>query len=307
LSDDDLLPFDLPVASSSLPLDLPVASSSLPLDLSVASSSLPLDLPVASSPSSFSALLFPSVSLPSSLLQYDNDQLANAGYTRRVDGSIILTSTCSTLLPSVFPSPSSSPFPSSSTSSSSSSARKYSSEQRLRAQLTLDLHSYNHASNESNGKAYENGIIPLPLTTKDLMAADDIFGACGACVSKHNSTVTHGATSDNPPPVHPWQLLHADPLKLKDGTTVLFTQDDHCGYLGAVKLYVGNTKAGVQGGWDTIRNHYNERGFSLSQVNTDSEEISKESAGVLREHGILCSHSPPDTHEKSLERSWQTT
>jgi hypothetical protein len=32
LSDNDLLPFDLPIASSSLPFDLPVASSSLPLD-----------------------------------------------------------------------------------------------------------------------------------------------------------------------------------------------------------------------------------------------------------------------------------
>ncbi len=85
----------------------------------------------------------------------------------------------------------------------------------MRVQLALDLHSYNHASNESNGKACENGIILLRLTTKDLVAADDIFGVCGACVSKHNSTVTHGATSESPPPINPGQLLHADLLKLK--------------------------------------------------------------------------------------------
>ncbi len=52
------------------------------------------------------------------------------------------------------------------------------------------------------------------------MAADDIFVACGACVSKHKSTVTHSATSDSPPPVNPGQLLHADLLKFKDGSTV---------------------------------------------------------------------------------------
>jgi hypothetical protein len=275
LSNDDLLPFDLP------------GESSLTSTFSSASTS-----------SSFPALLLPPLSLPSSLFLYDTEQLTNAGYTKRSDGSIIISST-SPHLP-LSPPISSSSFP-------SSSKRPYNSEQNERAQLALDLHSYNHASNASNGTACENGIIPLRLTSKDFIAADDIFGACGACVSKYNSTVTHGTSSDSPPPVQPGQLIHADLLKLKDGSIVLFTKDDHCGYAKAVKLYVGKTKAGVQQGWDTLRNHYNERGFSVGQVNTDSEEIFKESASVLQERGILCSLSPPDTHEKSLERTWQTT
>jgi hypothetical protein len=289
LSDDDLLPFDLPGKSISFPADLPGVSSSLPFSSSSFPSLLlsPSSLPSSLSPSSF----------PSSLFQYDDEQLSVAGYTKRDDGSIIITPVFSALPP---------PVPSSS-SLSPPSSRVYSSEQRVRARLALDVHSYNHASNISNGTSCECGIIPLCLTGKDFEAADHIFGACGACVSKHNSTVTHGSTSDSPPPTHPGQLLHADLLKLKDGSIVLFTQDDHCGYLKAVKLFVGKTKAGVQSGWDTIRNHYNERGFPLHHVNTDSEEIFKESSEVLQERGILCSLSPPGTHEKSLERSWQTT
>jgi hypothetical protein len=183
---------------------------------------------------------------------------------------------------------------------------QYSSEQRSRAKLALELHEYNHDTNQSNGHACENGIIPLPLTGQDFTAADDLHGACGACVSKRNSTITHGSISTSPPPITAGQLLHADLLRLEDGSLVILTKDDYCGFLRPVKLFGGKTKGAVQAGWDKIRLYYNERGFVLSQVNTDSEEIFKESAGILQERGILCSLSPPEVHEKSLERSWQT-
>jgi hypothetical protein len=173
-------------------------------------------------------------------------------------------------------------------SSSSLPIPQYSSEQRSRAKLAFDLHEYNHNSNATNGRECESGIIPLSLTCKDFAAADNIYGACSACVSKDNSTITHGAASFSPPPVTAGQLLHADLIKLEDGSVVLLSKDDYCGYLKAVKLFGGKTIGGVQDGWDRLRLYYNERGFILGEVNTDSEEIFKESATVLQERGILC-------------------
>lgn len=287
LSDSNLLPFTLP--------PLPLVLSHHPPNILPLPLSFPPD-PILSH--SYDHLLLSHLSSPPSLFSYTSEQLTQAGYTKRANGSIIATPSVSvvSLPPST---PLSSLLPPSLT-------YNYNAEQRARAQLALALHNYNHASNKSNGKACENGIIPLHLTTQDFTAADGIYGACGACVSKHNSTITHGATSNSPPPILPGQLLHADLLKLKDASIVIFSKDDHCGFLKPVKLFVGKTKEGVHSGWDTLRLYYNERGFALGQVNTDSEEIFKESATILQERGIMCSLSPPDTHEKSLERSWQT-
>ena len=225
LSDSNLLPFTPPL--------LPLVTSPSPSNL--------LALPLSISPNNLLPL---NISSSTSLFSYTTEQLTHAGYTKRADGSIIAIP-----LPS-FSSPPTAP--SSSSPLLTPSPLTYNTEQRTRAKLALDLHNYNHASNQSNGKACECGIIPLHLTAHDFAAADAIYGVCGACVSKYNSTITHGATSTSPPPITSGQLLHADLIKLKDGSIVILSKDDHCGFLKAVKLFVGKTKEGVQSGWDFI-------------------------------------------------------
>jgi hypothetical protein len=316
LSESNLLPFTLPSTLPHSPVFPPSPLLALPLSLpspspspiSVPSFPVPLSLSTLPSSTIFHNTLpshpIPSIlpSIPSdsmSLFSYTIEQLAYAGYTKRLDGSIIVTPS-SPVLPLPTSSHPSIPLP------FSPLIPQYNTEQRTRAKLALEVHNYNHASNISNGTACESGIIPIPLTAKDFTVADDIYGACGACVSKDNSTITHGATSNSPPPVSAGQLLHADLIKLKDNSQVLLTKDDYCGNLKPMKLYGGKTKENVRAGWDAIRLYYNERGCILGQVNTDSEEVFKESASILQERGILCSLSPPNTHEKSLERSWQT-
>lgn len=322
----DVLPSVL-AAQSILEPSIPVVISAALPPVLAAQSILEPSLPVVASDVISSVLAAQPTSEPSlplssaSLFSYDVDQLNCAGYHKQPNGCIVHVSygpPCSESTTSSDSDLSLSPISDLSLSSSlipddkmlllSSSLPipQYSSEQRSRAKLALDLHEYNHESNQSNGHSCENGIISLSLTGQDFTAADDIYGACGACVSKRNSTITHGSTSNSPPPITAGQLLHADLLKLEDGSLVILTKDDYCGFLRPVKLFGGKTKGAVQAGWDKIRLYYNERGFVLSQVNTDSEEIFKESASILQERGILCSLSPPEVHEKSLERSWQT-
>ena len=182
----------------------------------------------------------------------------------------------------------------------------YNSEQRTRAALAYSLHQFNHASDKTNGLACECGIIPLSLTRTDFAAMSDIYGACGSCVAGKNSTVSHGSPSSNPPPTTVGALIHADLVTLRDNSTVLLSKDDHTGYLHAVKLPLGKTKASLTAGWDSVRRFYNSRGWKLLHVNTDSEEAFKVCQGPLQDRGIFCSVTPPEKHEKSLERSWQT-
>ena len=71
----------------------------------------------------------------------------------------------------------------------------------------------------------------------------DIYGACGFCVAGKNSTVSHGPPSSNPPHTHVGALIHADLITLRNNRIVLLSKDDHTGYLNAVKLPLGKTKA----------------------------------------------------------------
>ena len=134
----------------------------------------------------------------------------------------------------------------------------------------------------------------------------DIYGACGSCVAGKNSTVSHGPPSSNPPPTHVGALIHADLVTLRDNSTVLLSKDDHTGYLHAVKLPLGTTKASLTAGWDSVCRFYNSRGWKLFHVNTDLEEAFKVCQGPLQDRGIFCSVTPPKKYEKSIERSWQT-
>ena len=182
----------------------------------------------------------------------------------------------------------------------------YNTEQRLRASLALQVHKLNHNSDLVNGISCECGVIPLPLTRADFTAMSNIYGECGACVAGKNSTVTHGPTSTSPPPTSSGALLHADLITLPDGSTVLLSKDDHCGYVFPIKLLLGKSKASLTDGWDHTRRHYNSFGWLLSHVNTDSEEAFKASHGPLQDRGIHCTMTPPLKHEKSIERTWQT-
>ena len=182
----------------------------------------------------------------------------------------------------------------------------YNREQLTRAALAHSLHQFNHNSNAINGTACECGVLPLQLTKLDFLNMTSIYGQCGACVAGKNSTITHGPTSQSPPPLQAGEFLHADLLTLDSGVTVLLSKDDHSGYVLPVKLMLGKTKNSISDGWDITRRHYNSLGWKLSHINTDSEEAFKTSHGPLQDRGILCTVTPPDKHEKSLERTWQT-
>ena len=179
-------------------------------------------------------------------------------------------------------------------------------EQRTRAALAHKLHYFNHNSNIINGTACECGIIPLQLTRADFDNMSAIYGHCGSCVSGKNSTITHGPTSHSTPPISAGEFLHADLITLDNGVTVLLSKDDHTGYVLPIKLIVGKTKGSLSEGWDATRRHYNALGWTIKHINTDSEEAFKSSQGPLQDRGILCTVTPPDKHEKSLERTWQT-
>ncbi len=246
----DVLPSVL-AAQSILEPSIPVVISAALPPVLAAQSILEPSLPVVASDVISSVLAAQPTSEPSlplssaSLFSYDVDQLNCAGYHKQPNGCIVHVSygpPCSESTTSYDSDLSLSSISDLSLSSSlipddkmlllSSSLPipQYSSEQRSRAKLALDLHEYNHESNQSNGHSCENGIISLSLTGQDFTAADDIYGAFGACVSKRNSTITYGSTSNSPPPITAGQLLHADLLKLEDGSLVILTKDDYCGF-----------------------------------------------------------------------------
>jgi hypothetical protein len=180
-------------------------------------------------------------------------------------------------------------------------AHKYNREQILRADSALQVHDYNHGSNSYNGTACEKGTIPIALTTADFNAMDDLYGPCGACVSKSNSSISHGDTSTSPLPTSPGGLVHADLVKLKDNSVILLTRDDHSGFIKTAKFFLGKSKSGLQFCWDAI-----ERYYIGNIIMRDSEGVLKESSSVLKDRGILCTYSAPETHEKEMERTWQT-
>ena len=183
---------------------------------------------------------------------------------------------------------------------------QFNKEQQTRAALAYNLHQFNHNSNAINGTACECGVLPLQLTRADFQNMTAIYGQCGSCVAGKNSTVNHGPVSHSPPPTSASEFLHADLITLDNGVTVLLSKDDHSGYVLPAKLLLGKTKSSLSDCRDVTRRHYNALGWKILHINTDSEEAFKSSQGPLQDRGILCTVTPPDKHEKSLERTWQT-
>jgi hypothetical protein len=108
----------------------------------------------------------------------------------------------------------------------------------------------------------------------------------------------------------PGEHLHADFIFLRDvsvggNTVILFTVDEHCGYIYGVPMKGKKLVMTEQGFRETVF-HYNSYKHRVDKVSTDRESVFVATRTPLGKLGVTMHHTPAGLNENVSERYIQT-
>ena len=187
----------------------------------------------------------------------------------------------------------------------------FSADQRKRAAGYREWHNNNgHPSDYAAAQAFRNGSMRnCHFTVQDIRNAKILLGPCPAC-TEGKMTAPSKISSLSAPAQRPGEHLHADFIFLRDvsvggNTVILFTVDEHCGYIYGVPMKGKKLVMTEQGFRDTVF-HYNSYKHRVDKVSTDRESVFVATRTPLGKLGVMMQHTPAGLNENVSERYIQT-
>jgi hypothetical protein len=156
----------------------------------------------------------------------------------------------------------------------------------------------------------DNGVHPnVDLTSHDVRNAVYKFGPCPHCMEgKMNNPKAVSSTS--PPANEIGEHLHADLIKLETVciggyTQLLVAVDEKSAFFSVIPAVSKGTQS-LCDCFDSMVAIYASFGHRVTKITTDSEPVLKACKNHLGLMGIQLTNTPPDLHERRVERYIQT-
>ncbi len=174
-----------------------------------------------------------------------------------------------------------------------------------RAKSARELHKQmGHPSDLALGNALDHGAYPeLNLTSRDLIAANDYYGACNACLEGKMTGDPENPT-DREPVREIGEYISVDLLPAKAATLggnmhLLISKDRLSSYAMCVPMKTKETES-VLSALDFIKNFYKSHGHEVKKFVFDNEAVFR---SVKRSVDYaVCVYTPTDLHNKHVER-----
>jgi hypothetical protein len=161
-----------------------------------------------------------------------------------------------------------------------------------------------HPNDLALGNALDHGAYPeLNLTSRDLMAANDYYGACNSCL-EGKMTGDPENSVDREPVREIGEYVSVDLLPAKAATLggnmhLLISRDRLSSYAMCVPIKTKEIQ-NVLDALETIRNLYRSHGYEVKKFVFDSEAVFRSVKG--RVDYAQCGYTPTDLHNKHVER-----
>jgi hypothetical protein len=174
-----------------------------------------------------------------------------------------------------------------------------------RAKAARELHRcMGHPSDTALGNALDNGAYPeLNITSRDLVAAADYYGACNACL-EGKMVSDPERTSDKEPVREIGEYVSVDLLPAKTrslggNSQMIVSRDRLSSYVMCVPIKSKET-SNVLGALSRINNFYRSYGHRVKRFVFDNEAVFH---AVQRDIDYAeCTYTPTDLHNKHVER-----